>query len=210
MKPFSFQSHAFRLRKHLLSNPSLTWLLDQHENHRKLVGEVENRIADLNLSMSDYFAWKFIRELNLLNPRFSPQNQNSSDRGRSLISSSGKGVHQDLNQIVHTVLSIWFPEMSSPPKVIWLKKFSVRKLAHFSPAKDEIAFSLIFDLESTPAEILHYLAYHELLHRKVGAKKIRGRVYAHTNEFKKKEDQYPGLDSIDQKIEQYILSAVVN
>lgn len=208
MKSFSFQAYAFQLRKHLLSTPSLEWLLNQHESHRKLVREIEKSISFLKMDVSDRFAWKFIRELNLLNPRFSPQSQNSSATDRKLNNSLGLGVHQNLNQIVRTVLTIWFPEMSHAPSIIWLKRFSARKLAHYSPAKDEIAFSLIFDLEDTPAEILHYLAYHELLHRNVGVKTVKGRRYAHTTEFKNKEDQYPGLDSIEVKIEKYIQKAV--
>ena len=202
MKTFSFQSYAFQLRRQVLSYPPLEWLLDQHPIHRKLIRGIERNILRMKLDPGDRFAWKFIKELNLLNPRFGVQRIEEGER--QSVPPAGKGVHQNLDQIVKTVLSIWFPEMENAPKVVWLKRFSTRKLAHYSPTKDEIAFSLIFDLEDTPAEILHYLAYHELLHRNIGVKTVNGRRYAHTPEFRHREDRYPDLDKIDEKIGRYL------
>jgi len=188
-------SYAFGLRKLLLQGAPLQKLLQQDEYHQQLLSELSPDFHSQRLSPADHFAWKFIQDVNILNPRFSQQ-----ERGLN----GGQGIHQDLAAIVQKVQAIWFPEMKHCPRVSWLKRFSVRKLAHYSLGKDEIAFSLIFDFKETPAEILHYLAYHELLHRKLGVQRINGRRYAHTPEFKLLERQYPGWESIDQKIGQYI------
>jgi predicted metal-dependent hydrolase len=91
--------------------------------------------------------------------------------------------------------------------VTWLKHYSVRKLAHYAFRDDEIAFSLIFDFPDTPAEILSYLAYHELLHRQLGAQRINGRRYAHTRDFKTRESLFPNWRRMDETIALYIRTA---
>ncbi len=121
---------------------------------------------------------------------------------------TAQGIYLNLEDVVMNVQKIWFSDMKKLPSIVWLKRFSTRKLAHYSFKADEIAFSLIFDSMDAPAEIISYLAYHELLHRKIGAKRLNGRQYAHTNEFKAQEHLFPNWRSIDQQINEFILNTV--
>ncbi len=212
-KQISLQSYAFQLRKKLLNGNSLENLLDSHNKHQEMLGRLFPIINPNQLKLADRFAWKFIREINILNQRFSRANSadisvkafpDSQEQTANKIISLG--VYQNLEEIVRQVQSIWFSEMKGPPKVIWLKHFSTRKLAHYSFSNDEIAFSLIFDSPDAPPEILSYLAYHELLHRQVGSHEVNGRRYAHTPEFKNHEQLFPNWQQMDKQIADYILN----
>jgi len=215
--PISLQSYAFQLRRKLLKGAALNELLDIHHQHQFFIEQSLSKITLAELSFSERFAWKFIREINILNTNFSQKSSDDlkadkdSDNNSDRSPSSGQprnslGIHQDLLPIVQSVKDIWFPDMSELPNIGWLKQFSTRKLAHYAKNNDEIAFSLIFDFLEVPAEILSYLAYHELLHRQIGTKHINGRRFAHTPDFKNQEHLFPNWHRIDKLIESYILS----
>ena len=198
----SLQSYAYQLRKKLLMGTPLSKLLDTHRQHQRFLEKASTEIDGPQLSIPERFAWKFIREINILNLDYSKSDPLPAD-GQVPCS---KGVHQDLLPIVKSVQGIWFPEMTDLPNIGWLKQFSTRKLAHYAQAKDEIAISLIFDFLDVPAEILSYLAYHELLHRQLGTRQVNGRRYAHTSDFKNHEHLFPNWREIDALINRYILS----
>ena len=215
--PISLQSYAYQLRKTLLSGVSLNKLLDYHHQHQQFLNEISTVIDITDLSYSERFAWKFIREINILNTSFSPSNttasKNSNIPGKTHLQLSATndgvssiGVYQDLLKVIQSVQKIWFPEMKTLPTICWLKQYSTRKLAHYAQQKDEIAFSLIFDFLEVPAEILSYLAYHELLHRQMGTRRINGRRFAHTSDFKNQEHLFPNWREMDKIIERYIVS----
>ena len=205
--PISLHSYAFQLRKKLLKRASLQELLDCHGRHQEFLGRVSPLIDSCHLSLSDRFAWKLLREINILSLDFS-NNETTANQNLRDSTQSSQGIYLNLEDVVKNVQKIWFPEMISSPKIVWLKRFSTRKLAHYSYKADEIAFSLIFDSMDAPAEILSYLAYHELLHRQLGAKRVNGRQYAHTSEFKAQEHLFPNWRSIDKQINQYIYDMV--
>lgn len=197
----SLHTRAFQLRKKLLKRVSLQELLDIHNAHQVFLARVTPIINPQQLDYSDRFAWKFLREINILSLDFSEDRPEYNKRS---VVSPGQGIYVNLDDVVGNVQRIWFPEMNDPPAVVWLKRFSTRKLAHYSYRLDEIAFSLIFDAIDAPAEIVSYLAYHELLHRRMGARIINGRRFAHTGEFKDQEHLFPNWRSIDTQINHYI------
>lgn len=202
--PVSLHSSAFQLRKKLLKRAPLDDLLSLHNEHQAFLARLAPLIDVNRLPLSDRFAWKFLREINILSLEFA-EDRNSSGRMKVL---KGRGIYVNLDEAVQNVQKIWFPEMPEPPSVVWLKRFSTRKLAHYSYQLDEIAFSLIFDFIDVPAEIVSYLAYHELLHRQLGAATLKGRRYAHTGEFKNQEHLFPNWRTMDEQINNYILKTV--
>ncbi|MBT3226789.1 MAG: hypothetical protein HN945_13635 [Deltaproteobacteria bacterium] len=203
--PVSLHSYAFQLRKKLLKRASLQDLLDCHARHQEFLGRVSQLIDFNRLSLADRFAWKLLREINILSLDFSNEGKFPNRNGEKP-AKPAQGIYLNLEDVVMNVQKIWFSEMKKLPSIVWLKRFSTRKLAHYSFKADEIAFSLIFDSMDAPAEIVSYLAYHELLHRQMGAKRVNGRQYAHTSEFKAQEHLFPNWRSIDQQINQYILN----
>lgn len=205
-RSISLQSYAFQLRKLLTSGCALDILLDSHKKHQDFLVELSPLIDSEQLSLPDRFAWKFLREINILNMSFLKEELESFGQGSNQRpkNSRSKGVYQDLEKTVLQVRDIWFPGMKTLPSVVWLKQFTTRKLAHYAKLKDEIAFSLIFDSPDVSPEIMNYLAYHELLHRQVGTKVVNGRRYHHTGEFKQQEKLFPNWRNIEQQITAYI------
>ncbi len=201
----SLQSYAFQLRKLLLSSCSLEQLLAHHQLHQEFLSAYLPGIKSDRLSFSDRFAWKFIREINILNLNFLNREKGGT---RKKTNHTSRGVYQNLEEVIDKVQSIWFPEMDTLPNIVWLKHFSTRKLAHYAKHRDEIAFSLVFDSVDAPPEILSYLAYHELLHRQVGTKVVNGRRYHHTGEFKNQEQLFPNWKNIEDEIRDYISSTL--
>jgi len=191
--PLSLSSKAFQLRKKLLSGIPLQKLLEMDEQHRQFMVENSKKIRRQRLSPGDKFAWQFLEKLDVLKAGL-----------RCKEFDPARGVSHNLQEVIELVQKIWFQDMETPPKVCWLSSYSTRKLAHYSITKDEIAFSLIFDLEEAPPDILNFLAYHELLHRELGVNKVGGRRYVHTPEFKAREKWYPNWMEMDQRINQYI------
>ncbi len=211
--PISLQSYAYQLRKKLINGSSLENLLDCHQNHQEFLAKLAPIINSSHLSPADRFAWKFIREINILNISFTREANNRishldiiDSMPQKKVNVTSGGVYQNLTDIIDKVQAIWFPEMNDSPNVVWLKHFSTRKLAHYSFKRDEIAFSLIFDSLEAPPEILSYLAYHELLHRQVGLQQVNGRIYTHTKEFKSQEILFPNSEKIDKEIAEYIIN----
>ncbi len=195
-KNLSLTAYATRLRRALLKGNDIDKLLSLHQQHQQTLSDLAPRVSRLPLTSAERFAWKFMREVNILRPDFKGKQPPCPSRG----------IFHNLEGLVQTVRDIWFPKMESLPQAIWLKHFSTRKLAHFHSQKDEVAFSLVFDSLQTPRKILHYLVFHELLHRQVGIKKLGGRNYAHTSEFKKQEQQYPDYAQMDQFLTHYLHS----
>ncbi len=202
-KSFSLQSYAFQLRKLLVGKCTIDQLLTQHKNHQQFLVTYACRIDPVRLSFADRFAWKFLREVNILNLNFMDKKEGSKPKNKPTA-----GVYQDLIKTVQQVQSIWFPQMEDLPSVVWLKHFSTRKLAHYAKNRDEIAFSLIFDSPDAPPDIMNYLAYHELLHRQVGSKVVNGRRYHHTGEFKNQEQLFPNWRDIEDRIGKYISTTI--
>ncbi|MDH5561601.1 MAG: hypothetical protein OEY59_12190 [Deltaproteobacteria bacterium] len=212
-KDSSPQTIAFQLRSQILKEKAET--INSSGKKIELIKKAIPYMSSKRLNYSDRFSLGFVRDVLLIcspaEETFSlgSRNQEFENSHFELLKlrvgkSAAQGVFQNLDEIIRKVQAIWFPEMIDPPRVRWLKRFSTRKLAHFSPDKDEIAFSLIFDMLETPVEILYYLAYHELLHREIGVEKIQGRRRAHTPRFKEMEKRFPDFQEMENKINRYI------
>ncbi len=79
-------------------------------------------------------------------------------------------------------------------------KNSFSKLGSYEYGSDTIVISNIF--KNNP-ELLDYIMYHEVLHKKHKFKNKNGRNYHHTKEFKAKERQFEDL-KIEEKLESFI------
>ena len=77
-------------------------------------------------------------------------------------------------------------------------------LANYNFHTDTIRMSKYFI--NAPAEILDYIMYHEMLHKKLKFKNSGGFTSHHTPEFRMLEKQYPGFKSMDNKIKAHLRS----
>ena len=136
-----------------------------------------------------------------LEPEYQKGRQALSDFERN--PAAAKGVFQNLAPLLDEVLAEHFPEFETRPRIFWLPRFAVAKLAHFDFSRDEIGVSLIFDLPLPVKPLLRFLIHHELLHRKLGVKLTRNRRWAHTPRFKALETRYPCFEDVETELASY-------
>ena len=79
----------------------------------------------------------------------------------------------------------------------WGRK-SVRKLGSYEYGSDTIALSRIF-MES-PIELMDYVMYHEMLHKKHKFHTKNGKSYHHTKEFHKQEKLFENQKEVEKRI----------
>ena len=115
-----------------------------------------------------------------------------------------EGFFFNLKVPLQKIYTKYFSHQSLPPAIRWTDSFACRKLASYSFLEDKISVSSIFDLPQADPELIEYLLYHEMLHRELGFKISKEKIYVHTKEFKNKEAQIFDLKKIDKNIKNYL------
>jgi predicted SprT family Zn-dependent metalloprotease len=87
------------------------------------------------------------------------------------------------------------------PNLKWGQK-SVRKLGSYEYGSDTIMISKIF--VDSDQELLDYVMYHEMLHKKHKYHTKNGRSYHHTREFKQMEKKFEDSGMMEKKINQFV------
>ena len=95
----------------------------------------------------------------------------------------------------------FFHSLLDQPNLKW-GQATRSKLAHYNFHNDTVVLSSIF--QEAPENIIDYLMYHELLHKKQQFYTKNNRSYFHTTAFKQAEDQFPNKQKIEQEINQII------
>ena len=105
-------------------------------------------------------------------------------------------THPILEASFHRVNQNHFHNLMDQPNLVWGTD-SRRKLACYNFHNDTITVSTLF--QNTP-EILDYLIYHELLHKKQKFHYKSGRTYFHTKKFRQAESLFPNQKQIEKEI----------
>jgi len=95
----------------------------------------------------------------------------------------------------------YFYNLLEIPNLEWGSN-SKRKLGSYDYHTDTISISTIF-LDAEP-ELLDYLMYHEMLHKKLKFNSKNNRSYHHTKKFKAKEKEFEGYNEMEKKIKNLI------
>jgi hypothetical protein len=96
----------------------------------------------------------------------------------------------------------FFFGMIEQPNLVWGKQ-SVRKLGSYEYGSDTIKVSSIF--LQAPTDLLDYLMYHEMLHKKHKFYSKNMRSYHHTGEFSKDEKKFPEQALMEKRLMQFAL-----
>ncbi|MFA6888997.1 MAG: SprT-like domain-containing protein [Candidatus Woesearchaeota archaeon] len=80
--------------------------------------------------------------------------------------------------------------------------FSTRKLGHYEYGSDTIVLSKY--LENAPEEMLEYVLYHEMLHKKHKFSHKNGRSLHHSTAFRIDEARFPRAEELEKEISRYI------
>ena len=91
----------------------------------------------------------------------------------------------------------YFSGMLDNPNLQW-GNASTSKLGSYEYGNDTITISTIFKNERQ--ELLDYVMYHEMLHKKFKFQNKNERNLHHSNEFKKMEAKFPNRDLIEREI----------
>jgi hypothetical protein len=87
------------------------------------------------------------------------------------------------------------------PNLKWGEK-AFRRLAHYNYHSDTITISETF--REAPTEILQYIMYHEMLHKKMAFTHKEGRHSYHSPEFKRAEGLFPRSEQIERDITLFV------
>ena len=103
------------------------------------------------------------------------------------------GRAQNLEQVFDRVNSSYFSGQVKKPNLVWSKRLTHRKFGHYQWDTDTVMISSTLDRAGIPELVLDYVMYHELLHKKLGAKRTKHTRTAHTREFRQREAEFRGL-----------------
>lgn len=98
-----------------------------------------------------------------------------------------------LEKSFERVNSAFFAGMLEKPNLKW--SAGTAKLGSYDYGSDTITISRMLDGEES--EMLDYVMYHEMLHKKHKFSSRGGRLYYHTQDFRKSEKAFPGSERIE-------------
>lgn len=107
-------------------------------------------------------------------------------------------VDPTLQQSFERVNNQYFDSLMDLPNLEW-GSASTSKLGSYEYQTNTISISTIF--QDSEEEILDYIMYHEMLHKKFQFKSSnRGRSLHHSNEFKKAEKQFQNVHKVESNL----------
>ncbi|KYK31469.1 MAG: hypothetical protein AYK19_03740 [Theionarchaea archaeon DG-70-1] len=101
-----------------------------------------------------------------------------------------KGHYRDLDKSFERVNKEYFNGAMEKPVLTWSVKRAKRTLGRYDPDRDIVFISRMLDSLKVPEELLDFIMYHELLHKKHGIKKEGRRRRIHTPQFKADEKKF--------------------
>ncbi|MBI2558629.1 SprT-like domain-containing protein [Candidatus Woesearchaeota archaeon] len=104
---------------------------------------------------------------------------------------------ENLEEAFDRVNDVYFNGMLDKPNLQW-GNASTSKLGSYEYGSDTITISTIF--KNAENELLDYVMYHEMLHKKFKFQSKNGRSLHHSSEFRKMEAKFPNRDFIEKEI----------
>jgi|GEM_PF-961733 len=128
---------------------------------------------------------------------FSPAYQSTREHLEYLGIQKGsfaKGSVHDLKVSFERVNLAYFDRQMPEPHLIWNNRLTVRKFGHYQWDTDTVMVSRTLDQRRVPDFVVDYVMYHELLHKKLGARLVNSRRMVHTSLFHEREAKFTRLD----------------
>ena len=112
-----------------------------------------------------------------------------------------KGRYRDLNKSFERVNKKYFNNTMRKPVLTWSVRRAKRTLGRYDPERDTVFVSRILDSPHASEELLDFIMYHELLHKKHGIRKEGKRMRVHTPEFKRDEKKFSNYEKMKKIME---------
>jgi len=103
------------------------------------------------------------------------------------------GSIHDLRDSFERVNQAYFDGELDRPNLIWNNRLTSRKFGHYQWDTDTVMLSSSLDHTRVPDLVVDYVMYHELLHKKLGARRAKQNRIAHTGEFREAEKKFHSL-----------------
>ncbi|MEJ2411604.1 MAG: SprT-like domain-containing protein [Anaerolineales bacterium] len=103
------------------------------------------------------------------------------------------GSIHDLRDSFERVNQAYFDGELDQPNLIWNNRLTRRKFGHYQWDTDTVMLSSSLDHTRVPELVVDYVMYHELLHKKLGARRVKQNRIAHTGEFREAEKKFHSL-----------------
>lgn len=116
------------------------------------------------------------------------------------LAEQARGAYHDLAGSFDRVNASLFNGTMARPHLTWSRSFTGRKFGHYDSIRDTVMVSSSLDRADVPEFVVDYLMYHELLHKKHGARWTNGRRYSHFTDFYAEERRFPRYDEADTKL----------
>lgn len=100
------------------------------------------------------------------------------------------GQIHHLDKSFQRVNQVYFQGRMALPHLVWSRRLTHRKFGHYQWDTDTVMVSSTLDQERVPEIVVDFVVYHELLHKKMGAKQGRQNRIAHTREFREAEERF--------------------
>ena len=104
---------------------------------------------------------------------------------------------ETLEESFNRVNEAYFNGMLDKPNLEWGSD-SISKLGCYEYGSDAITISTIF--KNAQQELLDYVMYHEMLHKKFKFESKNGRTLHHSSEFKRMESKFENRELIEKEI----------
>ena len=106
-----------------------------------------------------------------------------------------------LKQSFDKVNELYCSGLIDIPNLVW-GQHSTRKLGSYEYSSDEIIISSV--LKQAPVELLDYVMYHELLHKKHKFNHKNGRSHHHTPAFRKEEAKFRNFPIMEKQLTSFL------
>lgn len=113
-------------------------------------------------------------------------------RGRKRLADPAGRVF-DLDEMFDRINDEFFEGGVTRPRLGWTLRDSWRTHGHYDPAHGTIAISRSLDTPETPAYVVEFVLYHEMLHVAMPAEIRDGRHMHHTARFRRAEAAHPRM-----------------
>jgi len=109
-----------------------------------------------------------------------------------------------LENLFNGVNEKYFFGLIERPNLVWHN--SIRRLGSYEYGSDTISLSRVLDNDE---ELLSYVMYHEMLHKKQKFHTHNGRTHHHTKEFKDMEKKFANSGEMEERIKNLVRSRKV-
>jgi len=112
-----------------------------------------------------------------------------------------KESHPELIECFNRVNDEYFHGLLDMPNLLWGKP-TLRKLGSYEYGNDTVVMSS--SLREAPQEMLDYVMYHELLHKKHQFYHKNGKSYHHTHAFRKDEARFKDANQLEDELKSFL------